>query len=68
MSNTKNKECMAYKNKLKYSMEYNKENVFKKNIMFNKNNETDNLILEHIEKNKPFNSYVKKLILEDMKK
>ena len=68
MANLKNKDCIAYKNKVKYTIQYNKENTFKKNIIFNKNSETDKIILEHIEKNKPFNSYVKKLILEDMKK
>lgn len=68
MANTKNKDCMAYKNKVAYTMQYNKENTSKRVVMFNKNMETDKAIMEFIESRRPFSSYVKRLILEDMRK
>ena len=67
MANTKNKDCTAYKNKVKYVAEYNKENCIKKNLIFNKNNENDMKILNHLESNKPINTYIKELILREIK-
>jgi hypothetical protein len=66
MGNTKNKECMAYKNKLAYTLQYNKEHTSKRIVNFNNTNETDLEILEFIESKRPFSSYVKSLILKDM--
>ena len=63
MSNTKNKESMAYKNKLKYTREYNKKNNTTRLVSFNKLVEDDVKILEFIETKRPFSSYVKSLIL-----
>ena len=68
MSNTKNKESMAYKNKLKYTREYNKKNNITRLVSFNKNVQADLEILEFIETKRPFSSYVKSLILKDMNK
>ena len=67
MGNTKNKECMAYKNKLAYTLQYNKEHTTKRIVNFNDTNETDNEILKFIENRRPFSSYVKSLIIKDMK-
>ena len=68
MANTKNKESLAYRNKLNYIMEYNKKYAIKKLINFNTLNETDQKILEFIKTKKPLTTYVKKLILDDMNK
>lgn len=68
MANTKNKDCMAYKNKLSYIAKYNKEKACKKLINFSLVNETDKAILQFLETKKPLSPYVKKLILEDMNK
>ena len=67
MGNTKNKDSMAYKNKLAYTTEYNKQHVVKRFISFNDTNDVDLAILKHIETKRPFSSYVKTLILKDMK-
>lgn len=68
MANTKNKECMAYKNKLEYTREYNKKYTTKRMVTFNILNETDKEIMNFVETKRPFSSYVKSLILEDMNK
>lgn len=67
MANTKNKECMAYKNKVAYTIQYNKEHTKKRIVSFNDTVEADLAILKFIESKRPFSSYVKKLILKDMK-
>lgn len=67
MGNTKNKESMAYKNKIAYTLQYNKEHTTKRIVNFNNTNETDNEILKFIENRRPFSSYVKSLIIKDMK-
>ena len=66
MGNTKNKESMAYKNKIAYTLQYNKEHTTKRIVSFNNTNETDNEILKFIENRRPFSSYVKSLIIKDM--
>lgn len=66
MGNTKNKESMAYKNKVAYTIQYNKEHTTKRIVSFNDTNETDNEILKFIENRRPFSSYVKSLIIKDM--
>jgi hypothetical protein len=66
MGNTKNKESMAYKNKVAYTIQYNKKHTTKRIVNFNNTNETDNEILNFIENRRPFSSYVKSLILKDM--
>lgn len=66
MGNTKNKESMAYKNKIAYTLQYNKEHTTKRIVNFNDTNETDNEILKFIENRRPFSSYVKSLIIKDM--
>ena len=66
MANLKNKECMAYKNKLNYIAEYNKKYAVKKLISFNILNETDQKILEFIKTQKSLSAFVKKLILAEM--
>lgn len=67
MGNTKNKESMAYKNKLAYTIQYNKEHTTKRIVNFNDTNEIDLSILKFIENRRPFSSYVKSLIIKDMK-
>ena len=66
MANLKNKECMAYKNKLNYIAEYNKKYAVKKLLSFNILNETDLMILEFMKTKSSVSAYVKKLILADM--
>ena len=66
MSNVKNKESLAYRNKLTYIAEYNKKYALKKLISFNILNETDQKILEHIKTKGALSTYVKQLILKDM--
>ena len=66
MGNIKNKDCMAYKNKLAYTLKYNKEHTIKRIANFNKTNEEDMEILNFLETKRPFSSYVKSLILKDM--
>lgn len=66
MGNTKNKDSMAYKNKIAYTLQYNKEHTTKRIVNFNDTNKTDNEILKFIENRRPFSSYVKSLILKDM--
>ena len=68
MANTKNKDSLAYKNKLNYIAEYNKKYAHKKLISFNTLNENDQKILEFIKTKRPLSTYIKKLILEDMNK
>lgn len=67
MGNVKNKESMAYKNKIAYTLEYNKKHTIKRIVNFNDTNEIDLEILKFIETKRPFSSYVKSLILKDMK-
>ena len=67
MANTKNKDSMAYKNKLAYTCEYNKAHVVKRMVNFNKTNEVDMELLNFVESKRPFSSYVKSLIVKDMK-
>lgn len=66
MGNVKNKDCMAYKNKVAYTIKYNKEHTTKRIVNFNNTMETDVEILKFIESKRPFSSYVKALILKDM--
>ena len=66
MGNVKNKESMAYKNKIAYTLKYNKQHTTKRNVNFNDTNEVDLEILKFIESKRPFSSYVKNLILKDM--
>ena len=66
MSNVKNKESIAYKNKLNYIAEYNKKYRVKKLLSFNILNETDLMILEFMKTKSSVSAYVKKLILADM--
>jgi hypothetical protein len=66
MANTKNKDCTAYKNKVAYTIKYNKEHTTKRIVNFNNTNETDLEILKFIESKRPFSSYVKNLIIKDM--
>lgn len=67
MANTRNKGSEAYINKLNYIQEYNKKYATKRVVNFNKNVQEDLDILEFIENKRPFSSYVKALILKDMK-
>lgn len=56
------------RNKQSYDIQYAKDHIFRKNVTFNDTNTTDQMLLEHINRiNEPFVSYVKKLILKDMK-
>lgn len=68
MANTKNKDCMAYKNKLAYTKEYGKKNFTKRLVTFNLKIDDDQEMLKFIENKRPFSSYVKSLILKDMNK
>ena len=56
----------ASENKKKYDMEYKRKNTKQKILILNKNTESD--LIEWIEDHKPFNTYIKQLIKEDMKK
>lgn len=63
------KESMAYKNKMEYIKKFNKQHRIQKNIYFNKDNDEDMEILNHIQVNKlAFGTYVKYLIKKDMQK
>lgn len=66
MANTKNKESMAYQNKLKFIRDYNKKNIKKIYLMVNVNTERD--LLEHLEKMPKRATYIKGLIRQDMMK
>ena len=46
------KESMAYKNKMEYIKKFNKQHRIQKNIYFNKDNDEDMEILNHIQVNK----------------
>lgn len=54
-------------NKGEYDKEYNKANVTRKFIPFNKNNPEDVVLLEWLNKRDNVTEYVKKLICADMK-
>ena len=56
------------RDKAAYDIQYAKDHIFRKNVTFNDTNRTDQMLLEHINRiGEPFVSYVKKLILKDMK-
>lgn len=57
--------------KNEYTKKYNKEQIIKKQIKFNKNNYDDMILLDYletvpIEQNRSMNSYFKELIKKDM--
>lgn len=62
------KRSIGYQNKLEYIRKYNAENCVKKMLQFNKLNKEDMEILEFMENNKPYTTYIKQLIKEDMMK
>ena len=64
MATVKNKETMAYKNKMIYIKEYNKKGV---KISLQLNRKTDMDIIEWLE-DKPKATTLKKLIREEMKR
>ena len=64
MANVKNKETMAYKNKMFYIREYNKKGV---KISLQLNRKTDMDIIEWLE-DKSKATTLKKLIREEMKR
>lgn len=56
--------------KIEYTKKYNKEQIIRKQVKFNKNNYDDMVLLNYLE-SRPFeegslNSYLKKLIKNDM--
>lgn len=56
--------------KIEYTKKYNKEQIIRKQVKFNKNNYDDMMLLNYIE-SRPFeegslNSYIKRLIKNDM--
>ncbi len=64
MANVKNKNTMAYKNKLIYIREYNKKGI-KISLQLNRN--TDKDIIEWLE-DKPKATILKKLIREEIER
>lgn len=54
--------------KVQYDTKYNRENVTRKFIPFNKNNSLDEAMLEHLATVGNVTQYIKRLIREDMKK
>lgn len=66
MANTKNKESMAYKNKLSYINRRQKENTVRVYITLNKITESD--MLNHINAQPRKATYIKNLIRSDMNK
>lgn len=64
MSNTKNRESMAYKNKMAYTREYCKENCIKYYVSVNKNTEQD--LYNYLKDMGGRATYIKRLIREDM--
>lgn len=53
-------------NKKEYDIEYARTKL--KRIAFNLNRETDKDIISHLEKKKPVQAYLKRLIRDDMNK
>lgn len=64
MSNTKNRESKAYKNKMAYTREYCKENCIKYYVSVNKLTEQD--LCDYLKDMKGRATYIKRLIREDM--
>lgn len=63
MANTKNKETMAYKNKISYIKEYNKKKV---KLYMELNPKTESDIIQWLNGRRKA-TYIKQLIREDMK-
>jgi len=63
MANTKNKETMAYKNKISYIKEYNKKKV---KLYMELNPKTESDIIKWLNGRRKA-TYIKQLIREDMK-
>ena len=66
MNETQNKKPLWKQNKLKRDNDYNKKNILQ--ILVKINRLTESEIIEHLEKQQNKNGYIKKLIIEDMKK
>ena len=66
MSNTKNRESKAYKNKMAYTRNYCKENCIKYYVSVNKLTEQD--LVEYLGDMKNRATYIKRLIREDMER
>lgn len=63
MANTKNKECMAYKNKVAYIKQRNKE---LKRIYISLNPSTEKDVIEWLDCKNKRTTYIKQLIRDDM--
>lgn len=63
MANTKNKETMAYKNKINYIREYNKKKI---KLYMELNPKTESDIIQWLNGRRKA-TYIKQLIREDMK-
>ena len=55
----------TYPSKTKYDLKYQKNNIIRVVLALNKN--TDNAIIEHLNAKENKSSYIKKLIIDDMK-
>jgi hypothetical protein len=66
MTQEEKKRPLWKENKIKRDNEYNKKNILQILVKINKITEQE--IIEHLEKQQNKNGYIKRLIIEDMKK
>lgn len=66
MKQTENKKPVWYENKIKYNMDYNKQNIKQIKLVFNTKTEAE--ILQHLEQQENKSGYIKNLIILDMQK
>lgn len=57
---------VASENKKKYDKEYKKKNTVQRVLQLNKN--TDKELIKWLDNHRPFATYIKKLVNDDMKK
>lgn len=55
-------------NKSEYDQKYARENVTRKHLVFNRNNQDDKAILEWLSTKANINAYIKQLIKADMER
>lgn len=60
------KKPVWYENKIKYNMDYNKQNIKQIKLVFNTKTEAE--ILQHLEQQENKSGYIKNLIILDMQK
>ena len=66
MKQTENKKPVWYENKIKYNIDYNKQNIKQIKLVFNTKTEAE--ILQHLKQQENKSGYIKNLIIIDMQK